>query len=218
MRAWATAHDYNLDEPPTEKDDTSTASLPTISLSSPTSGTVVTGNLIITAEVSAPAGVRSVDFSIDGVVISNRTQAPWTVTYDATKLSQGNHEVLVQVTDQYGSTAQAVTLIIVAADETSPAAVTATQAERVGLGSGNIKLTWKNPADADLAKIRVYRSTSAGQLGSLIQEVQALPNTTDTVTINGHLLTTTYYFTLRPVDTTGNETPTASQTASLGTP
>jgi 1A family penicillin-binding protein len=214
VRAWAGGQGYNLDEPPTDKDDTSPAQLPAVTLSEPTNGSVLTKNFTISAEVAAPAGVRSVDFAIDSVVIGSRTEAPWSVAYDATKLSTGNHEILVQVTDQYGSLAQATVVVVVAEDQTPPGPATNVSAESAGLPSNATKLNWQNPTDSDLAKVRVYRSTTSGQLGSLVQEVNATPGSAGSTTIGGQVAGTTYYFTLRPVDAADNETPTTTPTSS----
>lgn len=213
VRAWAAAAGFNLDDPPEEKDETDPATLPTITLTAPAASGVVTGPFTLAASLKAPRGVRLVEFAIDGVIIASRTAEPWTAIYDAAKLAQGNHELLVTVTDQYGSTASDGHLFIVAADETPPGPVTGLTAESAGLASNTTKLSWKNPADADLAKIRVYRSTSASQLGTLIQEVTAQASSTGSTTIGGQLPATTYYFTLRTVDTNGNEQTPGSQIA-----
>lgn len=211
--AWAQEHGYQIGDPPTEKDDADPSLLPSITIIEPTPGAAVTGPFEIEVKPTAPQGIRHVEFSIDNILIATKTTGPWTTVYNAADLSQGNHELTIQITDQYGSRAKATQLFIVAVDETPPGNATDTEARNTG--GGSIKLSWKNPADADVDRVRIYRSTVSGQLGTLLQEVAVNPKSNSSATIAGHATATFYYFTLRPVDTNDNENSSTSQLSIL---
>lgn len=64
---------------------------------------------------------------------------------------------------------------------------------------GALKLAWDNPLENDFKEIQIYRSTQAGEIGTLIKTTTE--NTyLDTGLINGQ----TYYYTLSAVDNSGN--------------
>lgn len=89
-------------------------------------------------------------------------------------------------------------------DTTPPSAPTNAKAEA---GTGKITLTWINPTDTDFDKINIYRSTTEGTLGDkLTTTAKADTSYDDTLTAKG-----TYYYTLRSVDTTGNESVNTDQ-------
>lgn len=215
--AWAREHGYELSEPPTDIDDTRPDQLPTISLTAPANGSVQVGTLTFVAEPTAPAGMRSVEFFVDGVMVGSVEAAPWQFAYDISQLATGNHEIGVRVTDVNGVSAENGALIIVARDETPPGPVVNPSARSGETGSGTVILHWGNPADGDLASMRIYRSANPNQdsIGTLVKEVKAIPSAVQTETIKGHSLGGIYYFTFRPVDQFGNESTSTNQISVL---
>ena len=65
--------------------------------------------------------------------------------------------------------------------------------------SDSIALSWSQNSDSDFARYEVYMSTTAGQLGSLMETVSLWTSTG--VVIPGLVPNTTYYFIVRVVDT-----------------
>ena len=102
--------------------------------------------------------------------------------------------------------------LVTGASDTTPAAapsgVTVTDPQT----GGKLNLAWTNPTDADLASVKIYRSETQGSLGSLVATVTSSTVYSDTGLTNG----TTYYYTLRAVDTSGNESYNTDQHS--GTP
>ncbi|MBI4175132.1 PBP1A family penicillin-binding protein [Candidatus Berkelbacteria bacterium] len=213
VRAWAASLGYHLENPPAEHDDYRADQLPTLTITNPTDNEVVTDTLAITTVPTSSVGIRQVAFAIDGVTIDTITAAPWQTIYDASKLVAGNHELVVTVTDVVGATARQSLVFMRATDTTPPQPVTNLRAEAQGLGS--VKLSWKNPSESDLAAVRIYRSTVAGQLGSLVLEIATSANRAETTVLSGQSTATTYYYAARPIDRRGNEDPTLSQTSVL---
>ena len=98
-----------------------------------------------------------------------------------------------------------------AADTTPPAAPTNVKftALVIIIDVASIQISWTNPTDSDFSHINIYRSTVSGQLGSLIYTNITNPPKTDTE-LNAY---TTYYYTLRSVDTSGNESQNTDQSS-----
>ncbi|MBI3273860.1 MAG: peptidoglycan-binding protein, partial [Candidatus Colwellbacteria bacterium] len=95
--------------------------------------------------------------------------------------------------------------ITAAADVTPPSAPTAVSAQ--SLGAGKIKVMWKNPLK-DFDYIKIYRSLKEGELGivrgAAVRGVQFM----DEEGISENMI---YYYTVRAVDTAGNESTNTTQ-------
>jgi fibronectin type 3 domain-containing protein len=72
---------------------------------------------------------------------------------------------------------------------------------------GKLTLIWNKPADADLSHVHIYRSTMSGQPGTLIADGVTSINYTD----SGLASQTTYWYTVRAVDTAGQESTNTYQ-------
>lgn len=78
---------------------------PTITMVSP--GAVVHRTVTLTADVGMSSGdmmVMMVDFMVDGTSVGTATMAPYSVTWDTTSFSDGNHRLTAQVSDDMDHT------------------------------------------------------------------------------------------------------------------
>ena len=73
--------------------------------------------------------------------------------------------------------------------------------------NGRLTLSWTNPTGLGFSHIHIYRSTTAGALGALVADNLAGTTFTDT----GLSSQTTYYYTVRSVDVSGNESTNTVQ-------
>ncbi|MGZ7087314.1 MAG: fibronectin type III domain-containing protein, partial [Ilumatobacteraceae bacterium] len=83
---------------------------PTISMSSPSDGSVVSGTVTVTADASAPPGatVGSVQFLLDGLPLGNPvTSSPYKLDWTIGSTSNGNYTLSARVTDSNGNNATA---------------------------------------------------------------------------------------------------------------
>lgn len=94
--------------------------------------------------------------------------------------------------------------IVATADTTAPAAPKDVKATAL---DGKVTLTWTNPTDADFDGVNIYRSTESGKLGDKVHSKVSGTTKDDENLTNG----TTYYYTLKAVDKTGNESSTSDQ-------
>lgn len=82
---------------------------PTVSILAPTSGSVVAGQVIISADASDDTGIDHVEFTIDSTNLGQAVASPFGQALDTTAFADGSHQVTVTAVDFSGNT-QAVTI------------------------------------------------------------------------------------------------------------
>lgn len=94
-----------LEEPPTEYDsEQSSEFAPQVSITSPADGTVVADrSMTLQVSASAPRGVQSVTYFIDGVNVGTATY-PFVVQHYARALEPGEHKLKAMAQDDQGNT------------------------------------------------------------------------------------------------------------------
>ncbi len=82
---------------------------PTVTLTAPAPGATVKGTVALTATASASTmnglTVTRVDFMIDGTIVGTATTSPYTVNWNSTTVTTGNHSLTAKVTDSANDTA-----------------------------------------------------------------------------------------------------------------
>lgn len=200
VAAWAAANGLN-NPPPTQKCEVSGSTQPTISITSPSNGAVVSGVTTITASATASSGVASVEFFVDSTSIGKVTTSPYQITYDTSLLASGNHTVGAIVTSTTGATAGTQITVSVNRDSTPPANITGLNGAQ-GPGAGKVTLSWVNPLDTDFRSVKIYVYVDlTGVLGQTL-EVSS-PGTS--LTIADLTTGVGYRFVVKSVDTAGNE-------------
>ena len=162
------------------------------------------GGVQIVSPHAAGNGARKVPAF--GNVQQNRT---WTIK----DLSPGTYYWSVQSVDSSFvgspfSTEQTVQVTGTTLDTTPPSAPTNTETQLPTL-PGQLITTWTKPSDTDFNHIHIYRSTVAGQLGNLIIPTNEITGIKYTDTLLASQ--TKYYYTVRSVDTAGNESTNTAQ-------
>ncbi len=83
--------------------------LPTVALTAPAPGATVSMTVMLTATAAASTmnglTVTRVDFMIDGTVVGTAMTSPYTVNWDSTTATKGNHSLTAKVTDSVNDTA-----------------------------------------------------------------------------------------------------------------
>jgi len=101
---WLQTDDFSL---------TAVIATPTAMITSPSANSTVNGVVQISASASAPAGIASVQFQIDGVNFgSPLTTAPYQVSWDTTKLINGIHQISAAAITADGQTVNAVPVMV----------------------------------------------------------------------------------------------------------
>jgi peptidoglycan/xylan/chitin deacetylase (PgdA/CDA1 family) len=111
-RAWDTAGNAEATKSQLIQVDTAA---PTVSITSPATGSTVTGNVkIVATAADAQSGVASVAFYVDGVLVGTTTSSPWQLPWNTKKASSGQHVLTAVATDRAGNrtTSAAVTVTV----------------------------------------------------------------------------------------------------------
>jgi len=96
--------------------------VPTVSLTAPSSGVTVSGTINISANASDGTSVPSVQFLLDGKNLGSMILAPsYTMTWDTTKTSNGSHVLQAFAIDAAGKTA-VDSMIVTVNNASGPAA------------------------------------------------------------------------------------------------
>lgn len=77
-------------------------------------------------------------------------------------------------------------------------------------GNTKVTLSWGNPTESDFKNVTIYRSTTQGQLGAKAVTAQTGTSFEDSNLTNA----TAYYYTVRAVDSSGNESANTAQVSS----
>ncbi len=207
VAAWAVANGYNgVDQPPTEYDDVHTeAKRPTVVFTQPTDNQSIDNSFEVRVQASGSYSINKVSYYLDDSFVKDATSSPYSVTL--TGVSTGGHRLKAVAFDQVGNQGES-TITINVKENSAPGLVTNIS---TSVSSGKVTFNWRNPVDADLAAVKIYESSVAGNNGSLIQTVSGTkPDTNSTIQLPSRP-TGTYYYLLRAVDGSGNENQTNSQ-------
>jgi len=128
----------------------------------------------------------------------------WTPLDGSVTYVESGDDVLVT-----GQSSHFTTFAITAATDTTPPTAPASQTAIDQKTGGKIKVAWTNPADSDFASIKIYRSTTDGTVGSVITTISS--TTTTSYENSGLTDGTKYYYVVKAVDTSGNESTNTTQ-------
>ncbi len=85
---------------------------PTVTVTSPGASVNRTVKLSASPSAAGSASVTRVDFMIDGAIVGTATASPYTVSWDSTSVSDGNHALTGKVTDSQSQTATSAAITI----------------------------------------------------------------------------------------------------------
>jgi hypothetical protein len=83
-----------------------------VTITAPTNGASVTGQVTISASASDNIGVAQVDFYVDGQLRSSDTSAPFSISWNTNPVSKTTHTLYVRATDAAGNTTQSATITV----------------------------------------------------------------------------------------------------------
>jgi subtilisin family serine protease len=145
---------------------------PSVSITSPSDGAIVSGTVAVTASASDDNGISKVEFFVDGASIGVDTNGGdgWSVSWDTTTKVDGSHTVSATATDSIGQTATDSVTVTVdnGGGPVDPITLSAT-AYKVR-GAGVVALDWTPVTSTD---IDIYRN------GGLITTVENVGAYTD---------------------------------------
>jgi trimeric autotransporter adhesin len=167
---------------------------PTATITSPANGSTVFGSVTVTADASDDRSVASVDLLVDGAVAGSSTTVPASFTWNATAV--GTHTLQAVAHDGAGNTGSSATITVtVPPDTTAPGAPGSLN--QTGATTSAVSLAWTAATDD-----RAVGSYQVLRAGSVVGSTSGL-----TYTDTGLTAGTSYLYTVRAVDTSGNVGP-----------
>ncbi len=145
---------------------------PTASISSPATGSTVSGSVAINANASDNVAVSKVEFYVNGALYGMVGSAPYSVSWNTANLNKGSYQLSAKAYDAAGNVglAQAVSVNVQNASSTSPAPSADTTAPAVS--------AFAMPATASALNVAVSSfsgSDNVGVTGYLITESATAP-------------------------------------------
>ena len=96
---------------------------PTVSITSPGSGTPVSGTTTVTASASDNVGVAGVQFFVDNAALgAEDTTAPYSVPWDTTRVANGSHALTAVARDAAGNRATSAPVTVTVSNAAPPPA------------------------------------------------------------------------------------------------
>jgi len=184
---------------------------PTVSMTAPSNGSTVSGNVTVSANASDNVGVVGVQFELDGASLgSEDTTSPYSVSWNTTGTTNGSHTLTAVARDAAGnqttSSAVVVTVDNPVSDIQPPSIPTGLTATAVS--SSQINLSWTASTDnVGVTGYRIYRCQGAGCTPS----TQIATSPTNSYSNTGLSPSTTYVYRVAAYDAAGNTSGQSSQ-------
>lgn len=118
---------------------------PTVTITSPLNGAIVTGTVTLSASASDAGGIADVDFLINGTAVGSISQPPYTMPWDTTTVTNPNTAITASAIDLAGNEAQSSIMVTVGnpppPDTTPPVTTIACNGTTCGSGWYNKPVT-----------------------------------------------------------------------------
>lgn len=183
-------------------DDVSTPDTvaPTVSLTAPADGAVVTGITALTATATDNVGVARVEFLVDGVLQNTDTAAPWSWNWDTTTAANGTHLLLARAADAAGNQNSSTSISVTVSNSTDTVAPSVPAGVSATAGSRSITVGWSASTDnVGVTGYQVWRANSATGTFAQIATTASL-----TFTDSGLSRKATRFYYVKAVDAAGN--------------
>lgn len=125
----------------------------------------------------------------------------------------GSNQVTFQVTAIGGSTQKVVNIVVDVPVDDPPGPPTAPAGLGATADDGSVSLNWNDNSESDLEGYNVYRSTISGSGYSQITNGLGTSDYVDNAVVND----TTYYYVVRAVDTSSNESANSIEVSAMPT-
>lgn len=176
---------------------------PTVSITSPSDGSIIKDSVPISAIANDNIQVKSVQFKLDGVNFGNAfTQSPYSGTWNTVGVSNGNHVLTAVATDMSDNITVSspinvnITNVIVTIDKIAPV-ISGVGSPSITAGETTITFTTDEPTTA---QIEYGLTDSYGNTTSINRNLV----TSHSVTIFGLNPNTTYHYRVITRDASGN--------------
>jgi len=159
---------------------------PTVTITRPADGSTVWGTAVIQASAADDGIVSEVEFFVDGLSIGTDTSYPYEISWDSSGVSDGDHTISANATDESGETGSDSVLVDVD-NVDDPPSVTVTAPTSGATVSGS--LTIAAEATDDGAVVQVQFFVGAVLIGTDTTSPYQVTWNSTTVADGGHTIT-----------------------------
>jgi hypothetical protein len=180
---------------------------PSVSITAPANGAVVTGTVAWTASASDNVGVTRVELRDGATVVATLTSPPYTFSWDTTSAATGAHTLTARAYDAMGNatTSAAVGVTI---DRTAPTVSLSAPASGATVSGAAVTVSATASDNAGLARVEFYRDNTT-LLGTDSTSPYSISWDTTTIAAGSHTLKAIAY------DVAGNATTSASRSVTV---
>lgn len=127
----------------------------TISITAPSAGSAVSGNVTVSASAFAAVGVAGVQFKVDGVNVgAEDTVAPYSISWNSTANPDGPHTLTATLRDSVGATLNSGPVSVTVSNAVVPTTVSVTAPSNGSTVSGNVTVSATASAAAGVAGVQ----------------------------------------------------------------
>lgn len=187
---------------------------PTVSLSAPTSGASVSGNVTISASAADNVGVAGVQFLLDGTPLGPiDASAPYSITWNSTTATNGAHTLGAQARDSAGNLSTASAISVTVANSTSDTTPPIISAIAASAQSTTATITWTT-SEPSTSRVE-YGLTDSYTSQTAIDPALV---TTHSVSLSGLSPSTLYHYRVVSDDAAGNSALSSDRTFTTSAP
>ncbi|TKJ36270.1 MAG: hypothetical protein CEE38_12710 [Planctomycetes bacterium B3_Pla] len=143
---------------------------PTLTITSPTNGSTVSGTIDVAANASADNGISQVAFFVDATSIGVDTDAPYGVTWNSASVADGVYMIIATATDMIGHTASDLIFVQVSNAANNPPTVEITSPPDGSEFNDGESIAFAGTAidaeDGDITVLLSWTSSIDGSIGS----------------------------------------------------
>jgi large repetitive protein len=171
---------------------------PSVSITTPAGGAIVSASIPVTAGASDNVGVVGVQMRLDGALLGAEVMtSPYTMSWNTTTSASGSHTLTAIARDTAGNQTTSAAVIVTVSNDSTPPVISAVTVSSITATAATIGWTTDEASDSqvDFGLTTAYGSTSA---------LNATPVTAHTVSLSGLNGGTLYHARVRSRDAAGN--------------
>ena len=154
---------------------------PTVSVTAPSAGATVSGNVTISAAASDNVGVSRVEFFVDGALLASDTTSPYSASWSTTTASNGTHSLSTRAFDAAGNQATSAAISVTVNNGSPPVldltlggVPTTIRRGQFFTATGSVANTGGSPASGYTVRVS-FTPTDSMRLESPQSATQTLP-------------------------------------------
>ena len=133
---------------------------PTTSITSPTSGQVVTGVVAVQVSAQDNVGVARVELYQDNALIGTKTTTPYTFNWDTDATTNGSHTLTSKAYDAAGNTGTSAAVTVTVNHDPTPPTVALTAPADGAILTGTVTVSANASDNKAVARVEFYRGST----------------------------------------------------------